>query len=261
MVFANHLVLVRDAANCAGTLVAQQFGEMRIRYLIASFAMPLSIILTLAVPKTANATILSDALKACQTALLSASDRAAELRLRINNNDFFDFEEFYRRYPSITRDELSQDLPKNQKYFTKKLGSDFEQRDIRDIFWSMLVRKSYGLTFRNGLICDWRGRPMSGFIHYVMDGRGNVYGGKASNHAEFLAGGDVASAGHLRLVSGKLDCIDRQSGHYKPTRENFVQVLLSLRENGISLSNVELAGFDVTQKEISDSAFLAGFCK
>jgi hypothetical protein len=88
---------------------------------------------------------------------------------------------------------------------------------------------------------NWAG---PGWGIYVMDQAGNFYAGphKVSlfHHSTFLAGGEVAGAGELKAVQGKLVGITNKSGHYAPAAEEAFQVLHHLKSAwGIDLGGVE----------------------
>ena len=87
----------------------------------------------------------------------------------------------------------------------------------------------------------------SGFGIYVMDGRHRMYAGHHKvgifHHSSFLAGGDVAGAGELKVVGGVLKAITNKSGHYKPDIYGLHQVLEALQNRGVDMSSVELFVF------------------
>ncbi len=87
----------------------------------------------------------------------------------------------------------------------------------------------------------------SGFGIYVMDGRRRIYAGHHKvgifHHSSFLAGGDVAGAGELKVVGGVLKAITNKSGHYKPDIYGLHQVLEALQNRGVDMSSVELFVF------------------
>jgi hypothetical protein len=105
-------------------------------------------------------------------------------------------------------------------------------------------RLAYKLEFRNGKIYSANGalfdtRGPNGTAIFVMDGDGNVYAStdfeiSKFHHSSFLAGGDVASAGHMTVHDGQLQLITNQSGHYKPSSTLNEQVIKVLNHYGIS---------------------------
>ena len=86
-----------------------------------------------------------------------------------------------------------------------------------------------------------------GWAIYVMAPDGKIYAHthKISrfHHSSFLAGGDVAGAGEIKVNNGRLTGITNKSGHYRPGPEYLVQVLKEFRERGANLSGVYLKVF------------------
>ncbi len=82
-------------------------------------------------------------------------------------------------------------------------------------------------------------------IFYVMDDAGNIYisnyhaGGKF-HHSSFLAGGPVAAAGQISARNGVVKIITRKSGHYRPKKVFFEQVIKELSKRGVNLENVKI---------------------
>jgi hypothetical protein len=88
-----------------------------------------------------------------------------------------------------------------------------------------------GHTFKK--MNEWSGRHeiINGRCIYVVDTKGNIIAAPAGEvkHHSFLANGKkVKAAGFLRFDKGKLIAIDNDSGHYKPTREEMIDVLFAL---------------------------------
>ncbi|RIJ71079.1 DUF4157 domain-containing protein [Nakamurella silvestris] len=85
---------------------------------------------------------------------------------------------------------------------------------------------------------------------FVVDKSGRIYMGshKVSlfHHSSFLAGGDVAMAGELKVTNGSINWMSNKSGHYLPTRENFVQFLRWLEKDGVPLNFECRVGFTPT---------------
>jgi hypothetical protein len=83
----------------------------------------------------------------------------------------------------------------------------------------------------------------SGYAIYVMSPDGKFYaeGHKPGlfHHSSFLAGGDVAGAGEMKVENGSLKVITNKSGHYQPRTEEMLQVFAELESRGIDLSAVE----------------------
>ena len=83
-----------------------------------------------------------------------------------------------------------------------------------------------------------------GFCIYVMSGNGNIHVSNHSvgdrHHSSLLAGGNVAGAGEMKVISGTLTWISNKSGHYIPEAKQLLQTLHSLGKKGVDLANVGL---------------------
>jgi hypothetical protein len=65
---------------------------------------------------------------------------------------------------------------------------------------------------------------------FVMDAEGNFYASnfqqvRVFHHSSLVAGGDVAAAGEVKVIEGKLEFINDRSGHYRGTPEFSEQAL------------------------------------
>ncbi|MFI5342805.1 MAG: hypothetical protein ACHQUC_01155 [Chlamydiales bacterium] len=60
------------------------------------------------------------------------------------------------------------------------------------------------------------------------------------HHSSFMAGGAVIGAGECKVVDGKLTMISNKSGHYKPSKENMLDVLRVLHKQKVPLTDVRL---------------------
>jgi hypothetical protein len=82
-----------------------------------------------------------------------------------------------------------------------------------------------------------------GYAIYVMDGNGHLYASEHRlgifHHSSFLAGGDVAGAGEIKVERGVVKSVTNKSGHYTPTSEEMVQVFEELEARGVNLAAVE----------------------
>ncbi|KAF3450586.1 hypothetical protein FNV43_RR06675 [Rhamnella rubrinervis] len=58
-------------------------------------------------------------------------------------------------------------------------------------------------------------------------------------HSSFVAGGAIITAGRLVVNNGVLQAIWSYSGHYRPTEENFTEVINLLEEQQMDLTNVK----------------------
>ena len=70
---------------------------------------------------------------------------------------------------------------------------------------------------------------------FVMDAHGDFYASnfqevRVFHHSSLVAGGEVAAAGELEVINGKLEFINDRSGHYRGTPEFTEQALDRLRQ-------------------------------
>lgn len=74
---------------------------------------------------------------------------------------------------------------------------------------------------------------------FVLSKEGNfhVAGHKIGqyHHSSLLAGGDVAGAGCMKVVQGKLTWIANKSGHYQPSVDHFLYILYTLQNSGVDM--------------------------
>jgi len=84
----------------------------------------------------------------------------------------------------------------------------------------------------------------TGWAIFVMSPDGELYASEHKvgrfHHSSFLAGGDAAAAGEIKVVAGKVRGLTNKSGHYAPSYQHTGQVLAELRDLGQDLSLVEL---------------------
>jgi hypothetical protein len=78
---------------------------------------------------------------------------------------------------------------------------------------------------------------------YVADTLGRLYVGIKSSgafqHASFLSGGRIASAGSIGIADGKLTYLSPLSGHYRPTTKSFRAFVANLKDAGVDLSELK----------------------
>lgn len=110
-------------------------------------------------------------------------------------------------------------------------------------------RMAYKVGFQkseNGMVLlDAKGSPKIGRLVFVMDSNGNVYSGKhlpdQFHHSSFLSAGAVIGAGEfITDAQGVIIEITNKSGHYKPGKENMLDVLKSLADQGFKFGNTKL---------------------
>nr|POE77423.1 iq domain-containing protein iqm2 [Quercus suber] len=80
---------------------------------------------------------------------------------------------------------------------------------------------------------------------YVADTLGRLYVGiKASGsfqHASFLSGARISSAGSIGIEDGQLTYLSPLSGHYRPTTKSFRVFIESLRAQGVDLRRLRVS--------------------
>jgi hypothetical protein len=154
--------------------------------------------------------------------------------------------EFLTQTPRSMRIQYKgENLPRNEVW-----GDDFVS------YLTDSERAQFKLSVRDGKLYDAAGNLFDtqeggslwsndGRAIFVVDQDGNLY---ASNfqqagffhHSSFMAGEDIAGAGELRVVDGKLEVISDNSGHYKPTRPYTKQVIQYLEAQGININDVRV---------------------
>jgi hypothetical protein len=92
-----------------------------------------------------------------------------------------------------------------------------------------------------GMVTAFGGK---GWAIYVMSDTGNIHASAHSvgfrHHSSLLAGSNVAGAGEIRVMQGKLVHISNKSGHYAPAVAHFLQVFHVLNKRGVSLMNTKV---------------------
>ncbi len=82
-----------------------------------------------------------------------------------------------------------------------------------------------------------------GWAIYVMSPDGAIYSAShrvsAFHHSSFLAASDVAGAGEMQVVNGRLAAISNKSGHYTPGVIQLVQTLEELVSRGLPLASLD----------------------
>ena len=119
--------------------------------------------------------------------------------------------------------------------------SEEERADFELKGGSHLTQGNPPVTFdTNGMFSKFMG---SGYAIFVMDKSGRIYAGQHKiglfHHSSFLAGGDVAGGGEMKVEAGTLKAITNKSGHYWPRAEEMVQVFDELHSRGVDLTKVD----------------------
>ena len=80
---------------------------------------------------------------------------------------------------------------------------------------------------------------------YVADTVGRLYVGIKSSgsfqHASFLSGARISSAGTIGIDHGKLIYLSPLSGHYRPTTKSFRHFIANLRDQGVDTSQFKVS--------------------
>ena len=66
-------------------------------------------------------------------------------------------------------------------------------------------------------------------------------------HSNYTGGGAVLCAGSMLIEGGVIKTVRSDSGHYKPTEQNMVSLLLALQMHGVNIANVRVVNFRATQ--------------
>ncbi|KAH9822926.1 IQ calmodulin-binding motif protein [Teratosphaeria destructans] len=81
---------------------------------------------------------------------------------------------------------------------------------------------------------------------YVADTVGRLYVGIKSSgafqHASFLSGARISSAGSIGIEDGKLTYLSPLSGHYRPTTASFRVFITSLEQQGVDMHHLRRSG-------------------
>lgn len=84
-----------------------------------------------------------------------------------------------------------------------------------------------------------------GYGIFVMDTEGHMYADSHKvglvHHSSFLAGGDVASAGELKVDNGQLKHVTNKTGHYKAEMPHLAQAVERFQNWGISPDSYEVS--------------------
>ena len=87
-----------------------------------------------------------------------------------------------------------------------------------------------------------------GWAIYVVSAAGLWYAGSHRvgqlQHSSFVGGRPVMSAGEIQVHNGQPLIISAKSGHYKPTMEQFLAGLNSLKRHGVNMEALKVAVFE-----------------
>ena len=80
---------------------------------------------------------------------------------------------------------------------------------------------------------------------YVCDTIGRLYvsikSSGAFQHASFLSGARISSAGSIGIENGRLTYLSPLSGHYRPTTKSFTTFIASLKRQGVDLNHLKVS--------------------
>jgi hypothetical protein len=180
------------------------------------------------------------------------------------------------------RDHTNEDRRKqNQVPISKEIWekSGIAAQQPRTQYFDEEQRRDHQVALNEGVLENEKGKLAEGSHVFVMDGEGQIYAKETQealtqvddqgrvahvHHSSFLAGGEVAGAGELRVgKDGELKEINDGSGHYKPGEVQTKQTLETIEEQGVSLDNVKFTqarGLDRGQDKTTGMAkeFLQG---
>ncbi|CAL5423584.1 unnamed protein product [Camellia sinensis] len=117
-------------------------------------------------------------------------------------------------------------------------------------------RKAYEIAVEDGKffyketqkLVDTREGPQNTKWIFVLSASKTLYIGQKHKgtfqHSSFLAGGATLSAGRLEVEDGILKAVWPHSGHYRPTEENFEELMSFLEEHSVDLSIVQTSPTD-----------------
>jgi len=154
-------------------------------------------------------------------------------------------------------------------------GAEIDLKNKAAHYYNIEHAAKFKLEFINGLAFqeDWRKNQRTlilansidisldneaiaaGYSGYVIDLSGNFYTGphkpdckgQGQYHSSYLGGMEVLCAGEIKIVNGRVEAINAESGHYKPTIDNLVTAVEFLDLNGIDINNVLVLGFGMEE--------------
>ncbi|KAL7124491.1 hypothetical protein ABFS83_14G051800 [Erythranthe nasuta] len=124
-----------------------------------------------------------------------------------------------------------------------------------------MERKTYEVAMEEGKLfyketgefLDTTNEPKGCKWIFVLSTSRTLYVGKKTKgsfqHSSFLAGGATLAAGRILAEKGILKAVWPHSGHYRPTPENFQDLISFLMENNVDLTDVKLDSTDDEEEE------------
>ncbi|KAF3973310.1 hypothetical protein CMV_003247 [Castanea mollissima] len=122
-------------------------------------------------------------------------------------------------------------------------------------------RKAYEVVVQDGKLVykqsgedlHTEGGPKDAKWIFVLSTSKTLYVGLKNKgtfqHSSFLAGGATLSAGRLVVEDGILKAVWPHSGHYRPTEENFQELMSFLKEHDVDLTNVKKSPGEEEEEE------------
>ncbi|XP_030925874.1 IQ domain-containing protein IQM6-like isoform X4 [Quercus lobata] len=122
-------------------------------------------------------------------------------------------------------------------------------------------RKAYEVVVQDGKLVykqsgenlHTEGGPKDAKWIFVLSTSKTLYVGLKNKgtfqHSSFLAGGATLSAGRLVVEDGILKAVWPHSGHYRPTEENFQELMSFLKEHNVDLTNVKKSPGEEEEEE------------
>lgn len=126
--------------------------------------------------------------------------------------------------------------------------SEYYGPSVRLRYFTDAERARFKVKVEDGLLKDNKGGLFStlssstifggkGFSIFIVDKHGDIYilnnVGNYIQHSSAARGEDVAMAGEIRVVSGRIELFNRKSGHYRPAEALSQQFLFMLRHYGV----------------------------
>lgn len=157
------------------------------------------------------------------------------------------------RARSATRDELSQ----YRVVFKAGKAHQFPHWEMQPTHALKPVDSSHMYEKGVGLKRDANDMHCVNFAYFVMTMGRDLYLRKHSlgreqkhdgnYHSNYTGGGAVLCAGSMLIEGGVIKTVRSDSGHYKPTEQNMVSLLLALQMHGVNITNVRVVNFRATQ--------------
>lgn len=131
-------------------------------------------------------------------------------------------------------------------------------------------RKDYSPEIRHGRLYKKKGTAISNEVMFVIDTEKKLYVKRKKdaetprkfsyNHASFLSGAPVVSAGKITLNhEGKIVLLKNASGHYQPGKKEMVVALKVFQEKGIPVKNIQVSMRNSKIPTMNGKAFLKKF--